>query len=1598
MPRRPRAAALAAAATLAHAASDHDHDDDFVTTPPRRLRRASFRHSARRTRDLVRRRAHFERIAAHHVASQRARVRADDRATLSSATEPFSQSASEDDGARVALTADWAHRVVDLSDEQLIAKLRWLLARLQTVVNLVEAADLPAGDSKRLPERHLNDDDNLHTLAEALATERFITHHDDCVKLFTACCSAELLRICAPQPPVSQRKLDQLSTLFVEQLAVMASANDAYEAYRFSLLEQLATVKTFVIFCDDDQFVCDIFACFYAIVRPHQSEKARQYLADILISLLEEAEELRKDVLDAMLAPLVPQLQYASASISLAETVLHGARACVQVPLCSMLNESLRCLQTVKSLGTPDKKHSTRRKSPAKRRLEEEEASSKAELSEHHEHIAQLLVAINRIAPDVLIYVIPSLENLIGSSDESIRLASVQILAALFTSRVDVIESYPVLFAEFLNRRRDVSAEIRSETTAALGPLLLVHPKHADTLDDMLKDRAIDKDDHVRCVAVESIGKCIHRASEDLLKILSSRLCDKKPQVRKAALAQVCEIFTNANPSYSRPTLSKDGSDENNASMDWEKSKGSSGESQERSRPRTSIEPATMNDVLETRMLRLSWLPDVLLGAHMSLSDAGDQKSARDIEKLIFEQMPAISKENGVNMRAGLRRLAIFISQLSEASFARLSAIVRNRWSTRAQLKRIAQFRLDSRKSTASPTRVEKETTPTHPTFSRRNQGEEQEQNSPTATAPTIELRNHAFALATLLSARIGSPINLENCQKLCMTFATAADLKIFDKTLKAIHPSTTPAEVVKARQDVVSRLGSKSGEGVFFTDHVFPVCSTGVFSGSFFSAACDIAEEESSIPLVDREKNGSLPPMTTESGKRVLPGILRFLDLVGSECSEVLALKIEEIRSLTGLSLEASDSSADVILCGMRLICQLPVGSVVDAGNEKLFDTLEQHMMTESLIRPDRGGRLSKWGCRAYVHLKRNDPDSITKLGKSLAAKLDSFTGIIEAIVAPLAALSQLAKHASSCFKSCALECFDFSRALLRGTMNSLIRATGDIVNEDAMNVNNTLWQDTKEMKNMLSNSHIFGAETGALAAEMVDRRSLCLAELVQRAVKLLVYSLAFQDDEECLAVIDILMRICDDTHGDVFSIFERAKEEPLNAVKVEAQSDSSVVVKKEADVEMHDQASNGPGPSLTAVFAVCRLCAGRGVLYLSRQSRFFRKLTPLVFVTTMLLAQDSSPTVRLSFAKSVYNSIMRKKLQLRWSVALGLMAVEPVMENLAQARTMLTSIFRYRRKVYNHTRQKGKSASMLLLPESVVPDLIWVLAHLPGVELDHEMGFLESQKCLELFLDRLLESNEHAGILNQYIESLSIAQVATDRDGKQGTEFVIELSRIAGGIVRKKQAGRKWNLSDDPGRVVLPADMFVSVEGKVKSTDVVRPSLVELARKLDDKDGVESAKNTPGHTVSNVKVSSVPSTGKSKKRRSRVTKADEDENKLISRLAKMQSKMDDACDDGKAEEGEMQNESKKENEEGEDKQKDQEDANEEDKEGEEKTGKAKAKVKEKVKVKEVSTLRRSKRNSRGRKRSSRELEDGDGAQEETHSVVRRSSRNRRM
>lgn len=1437
MPRPKRAAAARAEGLLASAKDKESQPREKTSpaTPIRQLRRASFRSSRHGARDLATRRKTFEHIAQHHISANRDLPTARPQSSLTDSDIPISEPSQE----HFALSGVWARALIDEPPDRVSSMLRVLLGRLQSITNLTEAKELEEkGEATgSIPSK----DDNLHALAEALAAERFISHDDERVKLFTACCFAELLRICAPEPPLSQRKLNDICALFIEQLSVIVSSIDDMEVFRFSLLEQLATVKTFVIFCDDEDIVCDIFACFYAVSRSHQPSKVRQYLADILVSLLDEAEKLEKDVLDALLAPLVKALQYSPAAVLLAETVLRDAASFVQVPLCNILNASIRSLRWDKKSGSPLKSKSARRKSPAKK-SEQDTSLSPEDFSQHHDHISELILAINRVSPEVLIYVIPNLESHLQSSDDAVRLGTVHLLSRLFVSRRDVTESYPSLFAEYLSRHRDVNAEIRVEVCSALGPLIVAQPKHREELDQIIRDRSLDRDEKVRIAAARAIGICIEHASDDLLKILATRLRDRRPGVRKEALVQLGNLYI-ADASHSRSTLSQLGNEMSLTDLmeldelDDSQKDGNDGDSQDF--------PGFKNitDPLETRIHRLSWLPNILVQSILLLRKAGDRQTAAAVEAIILETIPGLRGNKPLDLAGGIRRFSIFLCQLSESSFLQLTSLLQERCSIRNTLMTIAANRLNGRNASGADSKGETASATKSRTFSRRTRGNANG-HAEVAAVEAGEIGGLSKILAAQLRQRAGPSNDVE---KGCLSIATAVDLKIYERLVKAMDHDSSHEEFIVSSQDALSRFGSKTHVGQFVQDHVLSIAGPGVFSSSFFQAACNVALKTAKLeaPLANAEVSHDAQQNLSA---QVLFGVLRFFEILTALEQDVLGSNFRGIADLVALEIRDVNYSADVVISGLKMMSRLPMDGHYN-NQSSAANVLQDLALGKRGSRIESAAKLAKWAIRALISFNKREkekPEALTDLVQSLASSLDGFSGDPASIVAPVAALAQLAKHAPLSFKYVALESFDFSRALLSGTLNSRICAFAKDDEFDLLAEGSLLHDDKAKEVRIMPLSALVNPRSNCLTDMLTDTRLVLLTELAARAVKLAVYSLPFVDNDDLGSAIDILSNISTGKHGDIFD---------LKAVYRNDSNDSEQSTDEADDV------------SISIMCAACRLCASRGILYLARHPKFFRDIPVTVFISTALLAQDEYPDVRSEFVEAVYNAITRKRLPLRWVVSLALMAVDPNSENIGRVRDRLTSLFRHRRRLYEKARQRGKKADLQILPESTVPELIWVLACLPGVDIDENAGYPESEKCLALLLDRLLESNEYAGVLNEYIESLSIAQVASEPDDEGPgvkTKRVGDLSLIATNILKKKQAGRKWTLSEHAGRISLPKDMYSIPSRNAETSEIQRPSLLDVARKFDGESIRGSGRRRPVPFVISPKIPALSSASK--------------------------------------------------------------------------------------------------------------------------------------
>ena len=133
--------------------------------------------------------------------------------------------------------------------------------------------------------------------------------------------------------------------------------------------------------------------------------------------------------------------------------------------------------------------------------------------------------------------------------DESARLKGVNVLAQLFelSASHNVVHEYPMLLTAFISKFQDVSSEVRRAAVLHAVQLVTVHSSIAERLVPALKERVMDPEEKVRSVLVTAVCDACGSQMEPLsalLRDVSSRMLDKRPNVRTAARVGLCKLYS----------------------------------------------------------------------------------------------------------------------------------------------------------------------------------------------------------------------------------------------------------------------------------------------------------------------------------------------------------------------------------------------------------------------------------------------------------------------------------------------------------------------------------------------------------------------------------------------------------------------------------------------------------------------------------------------------------------------------------------------------------------------------------------------------------------------------------------------------------------------------------------------------------------------------------------------------------------------------------------------------------------------------------------------------------------------------------------------
>lgn len=166
--------------------------------------------------------------------------------------------------------------------------------------------------------------------------------------------------------------------------------------------------------------------------------------------------------------------------------------------------------------------------------MQEEGDADIEELTTSHELVKEL----NRVAPQVLLNVIPQLEEQLQSDYLTLRLAATKSLGSMFAEHAGMLDHlakrYPSAWRSWLGRARDKDTSVRLVVIEHLKPIWSAHPALVqDDLQQVLAQKLLDPDEKVRCAAANvftqlDLELVSHHIDVALLKKLAERIRDKK--------------------------------------------------------------------------------------------------------------------------------------------------------------------------------------------------------------------------------------------------------------------------------------------------------------------------------------------------------------------------------------------------------------------------------------------------------------------------------------------------------------------------------------------------------------------------------------------------------------------------------------------------------------------------------------------------------------------------------------------------------------------------------------------------------------------------------------------------------------------------------------------------------------------------------------------------------------------------------------------------------------------------------------------------------------------------------------------------------------
>ncbi|KAF9956691.1 hypothetical protein BGZ72_002577 [Mortierella alpina] len=352
---------------------------------------------------------------------------------------------------------------------------------------------------------------SLSAITKPLIDSTIVNHKDKGVRIYAACCVADLLRLYAPDAPYNNTNLKVIFNFFVKELRHIVNATGPYYSMYFYLLESLSAVKSIILITDlknADEIMVELFRNIFDDIRPQQAKDVQICMSELLQHIIDEAENLPQEIVDIILAQFLHKHKFDNpAAYRLA---------------CDLGNHCADKLQRYVFQYFLDIISTARNG----------ELSSKE--MEDFKTVHKLVIELNKATPALLLNVIPQLEEEMKLTDVNIRSLATKSLGEMFAEKTSQLATqYESTWKAWLLRRNDKVPQVRIIWVESAVKLIKAHGSLDKELNEGLAEKLVDPDEKVRVTACRAIREfdyetSLHHIQKDTLIQVGHRCRDKR--------------------------------------------------------------------------------------------------------------------------------------------------------------------------------------------------------------------------------------------------------------------------------------------------------------------------------------------------------------------------------------------------------------------------------------------------------------------------------------------------------------------------------------------------------------------------------------------------------------------------------------------------------------------------------------------------------------------------------------------------------------------------------------------------------------------------------------------------------------------------------------------------------------------------------------------------------------------------------------------------------------------------------------------------------------------------------------------------------------